>query len=131
MELYTYKFSVETSDLNTQEIQSKGWRDYYLKNTFLTVYDMEYSIPKRKRMELFTKWSKKHYYKKEVEIDWRDTIFNLKVIKIKKTNWYKITFKVKLTSKEAYILGKAFEDSWKIHFYNVSYKKVVKGQHGC
>lgn len=84
-------------------------------------------------MSLYSRgWGKnKIYFKKEVEVDWRNTIFNLKVVIPKDSTWPRITFKVKLTPKEAYILGKAFEDSWKPHFYRVSYKKVVKGQHGC
>lgn len=134
MELYTYKFSVECPEANTYYLQRKSWQAYYLKKDFLTSYGMKYSIAKRKRMELYSKgWGRhKTYFKKEVSVDWRDTIFNIKVVIPKdRKAWPKITFKVKLTPKEAYLLGKAFEESWKPHFYNVSYKKVEKGQHGC
>ena len=131
--LYTYKFSFRCPNLDTKDIQNKTWRAYYLEKELFTSYDMDYSIEKRKRMSQYSKgWGKnKVYFKKEVEIDWRETIYNVKVIISKHSSWPKVTFKVKLTPKEAYILGKAFEGSWKPHFYDVTYKKVEKGQHGC
>lgn len=134
MEKLTYKFRFETTNLDTADMQKKGWgRNYYLKNELFASYDMDYSIEKRKKTKLFVEGfgKAKRYYKEEVEVDWRETIYNVKVTIPKGMRWYIVTFKVKLTPKEAYLIGKSLEEgTLKQHFYNVSYKKVVKGEHG-
>ena len=124
----TYKFSFTTFDPNTEYLQNKGWKDWYLKK-WLSSYALDYDIPDRERMEDYVRGYGKFrtYFKKPVKIDWRETIFNLKVIKIKERNhWFKVTFKCKLTPKEAYIIGKALEEGLR-NFYNVTYKITKQG----
>ena len=128
MELNKYKFSFVSYNVDTNELQSKNWgmRRFYLEK-WLSSYDLNCSIPNRERTGKV--WYMGRSRRKPVieteKIDWRWTIYNLKVIKIKSTNCgFKITFKVKLTPKEAFILGESLKKMRYVE--NVSYKKVLK-----
>lgn len=121
--LFKYKFSLVTFNPDTSELQSKAWgvRRYYLENYLPN----DYSISDRERVGKvwYMGRSKRNPVIETEKIDWRWTIYNLKVIKIKsKRYWFKITFKVRLTPKEAFILGESLKE---MHS-DVSYKKVLK-----
>lgn len=122
MEKYKYKFSLVVFNPDTSELQTKNWgmRRFYLEDWIPSC-----SIPDRERTGKvwYMGYSKRKPFIKTEKIDWRWTIYNLKVIKIKSTRHnFKITFKVKLTPKEAFALG----ESLKYNVRNVSYKKVLK-----
>ena len=130
MEKYNkYKFSFVLFNPDTSELQSKNWgmKKFYLED-WLSSYELNYSISERERTGKV--WYMGRSRRKPVieteKIDWRWTIYNIKVIGIKsKRHYFKITFKVKLTPKEAYILGeslKNFDD----FIEDVVYKKIDK-----
>lgn len=122
----TYKYSFVTFKLDTADLQSKcqGRRNYYLEK-WLYNYDLNY-IPNRERTGKvwYMGYSKRKPFIESEKIDWRWTIRNIKVTKIKHTNaLFKVTFKVKLSSKEAFTVGEGL----KRLFDQVSYKIVKQG----
>lgn len=133
METFKYKFSLVIFNPNTAELQSKYWgkKKYYLED-WLRTYELNYSISDRERVGKvwYMGHSKRDFKIEKEKIDWRWTIYNIKVIGIKSMkHYFKISFKIRLTPKEAFILGKEL----KTLAYNEEclYKKIVKGQHGC
>ena len=137
MELHKYRFKVALSEvkcgywrresLDIHALQAKGYYDqvYYLENVFLE--DIEF--PKRKVMRKVQPCDALYrpvgpYKWKEIEVDWRRTIYNIKVKSIKHRKQYgpryQVSFSVKLTSKEAYNLGKCLENN----DYDVTYKLI-------
>ena len=120
-----YKFNILTTKhkIDTCWLQSKnkGQRNYALKK-WLTSYDLDYKIPEREKTELYKKGNT--WIKKFDKIDWRCTIYNLKLIKLKNSHLFKVTFKIKLSPREAYTIGKAISEM--DYTYNVTYEKVLK-----
>ena len=119
-----YKFSFVSYYVDTNELQTKNWfrRNYYLERWLPSC-----SISYRERVGKvwYMGYSKRKPFIESEKIDWRWTIYNFKVIKIKSTNCgFKITFKVRLTPKEAFTLGESLKKMRYVE--NVSYKKVLK-----
>ena len=124
METFKYKFSFVSYNVDTCELQTKNWgrRKFYLEDWLPSC-----SIPYRERTGKvwYMGYSKRRPFIETEKIDWRWTIYNLKVIKIKSARReFKITFKVRLTPKEAFTLGEYLKRMRYIE--NVSYKKVLK-----
>lgn len=143
MELHKYRFKVALDEvrygywreepLNIRSLRAKGYYDqvYYLKEIFLEDID----FPDRKVMRKVQPCDALYrpigpYKWKEIEVDWRKTIYNIKVKRIKhaKPTWYSprylVSFSVKLTSKEAYELGVTLEG----RHYKVTYKPIGNTQ---
>ena len=128
----TYRFNIYElgHGIKTRDLQSKD-KDYlkwYLEEDFLDNYTLRYNIPKRevtKRVAfcdaLFNRVGPKKEYTKEVK--WYETIYNVKVEKINhaKPYWHnlKVSFSVKCTPKEAWIIGEALKSM----YGKVTYKR--------
>ena len=122
--LYKYRFKVFCQRVDVRDLQAKGYFDfgYYLEKQFLSSYDLN-NIKDRKMLKKHRHcdWVGKPYGKpfyKEVDVDWRETVYNVKVERVNHpiSYWnspnFKVSFTVKLTPKEAYIVGKALKDMY-------------------
>jgi len=109
-----YRFSFLLRTLDKYDIGRLKNRELYtLEHLLLNSYTLDYEISKRVIMGSFKKEEGLFRHPcgpvihKETEIDWRETIYNVKVEKVKTSNYYsfKVSFSVKLTPKEAYTIG--------------------------
>ena len=130
MKKYRFTFFLrEIKKRNIHNINKVNPERYTLKDDILPGYLFNYEIPERTITGSFKKNSYRHSifgtgcgptFHKEVKVDWRDTIYNMKVEKVRKKPglYYKVSFSVQLTPKEAFIIGKELED----RYYQVFYK---------
>lgn len=116
-----YKFSFLLRTLNKWEIGRLKYKESYtIEHKLLNGYTLDYEISKRVIIGSFKKEEGLFRHPcgpviyKEIEVDWRETIYNVKVEKVKTSNHYsfKVSFSVKLTPKEAHTIGTTLKEKY-------------------